>query len=84
MHYVSLRARNRIPGYLGQDEMSDMNRRLKKIEKTLEPESKGLWLRFPLPDGTFIEAPGCRNLMEVLALAGMGRREQTMDESGRN
>jgi hypothetical protein len=40
--------------------------RLKRIEERLEPED-GPSLRWPNPDGTFTEIPGCRNLLDVYA-----------------
>jgi hypothetical protein len=53
------------------------------IEKALEPE-KGEWLKWPCPDGSFIEVPGCRSLADVAALAGIGRNDATVDETERN
>ena len=60
-----------------------LSRRLDKIEKKLEPE-KGHWLRFPDGKGGFIEVPGCRSIVDVLARAGIGKHEETMDENERN
>ena len=57
-----------------------LSRRLDKIEKKLEPE-KGQWLRLPDGEGGYIEVPGCRTLIDVLALAGIGKHEETMDET---
>ena len=62
--------------------MSDISRRIKKAEKKLEPE-KGHWLRFPLPEGGFIEVPGCRSLIDVAALVGARRHKEKMDETER-
>ena len=56
--------------------------RLKRIEKKLEPE-KGERKKFPCPDGSFIEMPVGLTLVDVLALAGIGRDEVTMDETER-
>jgi len=47
--------------------------RLKRVEEQLEPE-KGPWLRWPNPDGTVTEVPGCRSLNDpqiALAVAGL-------------
>jgi hypothetical protein len=56
--------------------------RLRRIEKKLEPDDKGACFRFPLPEGGFIEVPGCRTLLDVLALADASRKERT--DNGRN
>jgi len=56
--------------------------RLKRIEKKPETDNTPC-LRFPLPEGGFIEAPGCRTLLDVLALADSVKHEQTMDETER-
>jgi len=55
--------------------------RLKRIERALEPDGKGKCLKFPCPDGTFIEVPGCRTLIDVLARVA---NEKTRRNSGRN
>jgi hypothetical protein len=60
-----------------------LSRRIEKIEKALKPE-KGEWLKWPCPDGSFIEVPGCRSLVDVAALAGIGRNDATVDETERN
>lgn len=56
-------------------------RRIEKIERALGAE-KGTCFRFPCPDGSFIEVPGCRTLLDVLALADANRKERT--DNGRN
>jgi len=54
--------------------MRNMARRIDQIERRLEPE-KGEWLKWPCPDGSFIEVPGCRTLVDVYAkCSAMGRR----------
>ena len=64
--------------------MRNLKRRVSKIEKGMGPE-KGEWLRFPCPDGSFIEAPGCRTVIDVVARAmnekARRKREETMDET---
>ncbi len=62
--------------------MRNLKRRVAKIEKALEPE-KGEWLKFPCPDGSFIEVPGCRSLVDVMALAGTGSGDAKVDETER-
>ena len=66
--------------------MNRLSRRIDKIERRLKPE-KGQWLKFPCPDGSFIEVPGCRTLIDVLARVAneKARRkcEETMDETER-
>ena len=63
-----------------------LSRRIDKIERRLKPE-KGEWLKFPCPDGSFIEVPGCRTLIDVMARAmnekARRKREETMDETER-
>ena len=59
-----------------------LSRRIEKIERVLKPE-KGEWLKWPCPDGSFIEVPGCRSLVDVAARAGMRKRKETMDETER-
>jgi len=61
-----------------------VNSRLKRIEKKLETGNKGQWLRFPDGKGGFIEAPGCRTLVDALAVAGMASHKQATDETERN
>ena len=46
--------------------MNSLERRINKIEKKLDL-GQGLWLRFPIGDGEFIEIPGCRTLLDVYA-----------------
>ena len=66
--------------------MRNMARRIEKIERRLEPE-KGEWLKFPCPDGSFIEVPGCRTVIDVVARVmnekARRKREETMDETER-
>lgn len=47
--------------------MNSLSRRVDRIEEQLEPNS-GPCLRWPNPDGTFIEVPGCRSLADVAAI----------------
>lgn len=61
----------------------NLKSRIEKIEKKLEAGDKGACLRFPDGQGGFIEAPGCRSLVDVLALTGIGRPEEKMDETER-
>jgi len=49
--------------------MNRLIRRLEKIERKLGVNDKGPCLRFPDGKGGFIEAPGCRSLIDVLAIA---------------
>ena len=58
-----------------------LSRRLDKIEKKLEPE-KGHWLRFPDGKGGFIEIPGCRSIIDIIAIAGASKNK--LDENERN
>lgn len=54
----------------------NLKRRIEKIERELERElepEKGACLRFPDGQGGFIEAPGCRSLVDVMALVGIGK-----------
>jgi hypothetical protein len=46
--------------------MGRLSRRIDKIEKALEPDA-GACLRWPNPDGTFTEIPGCRSLADLYA-----------------
>jgi len=66
--------------------MNKLSRRIDKIERRLEPE-KGECLKFPCPDGSFIEVPDCRTLIDVLARVAnektRRKREETMDETER-
>ncbi len=58
--------------------MSNLQKRVKKIEERLEPDAGGC-LRWPNPDGTFTEIPGCRSLADLCALSlarGRGRGER--------
>ena len=59
-----------------------LKRRIEKIERALEPRDKGACFRFPDGKGGFIEVPGCRTLLDVLALADASRKERT--DNGRN
>lgn len=61
--------------------MNRLSRRIEKIERTLNPDNKDEWLKFPCPDGSFIEVPGCRSLVDVAALIGIGRANATVDET---
>ena len=63
--------------------MNRLSRRIEKIERTLNPDNKGEWLRFPCRDGSFIEVPGCRSLVDVAALIGIGRDNGTVGETER-
>ena len=58
-----------------------LSRRLDKIEKKLEPE-KAHWLRFPDGKGGFIEVPGCRSIIDIIAIAGASKNK--LDETERN
>ena len=60
--------------------MRNMARRLDQIERRLKPE-KGEWLKFPCPDGSFIEVPGFRTLIDVVARA---MNEKARRNNGRN
>ena len=60
-----------------------LSRRIEKIEKALKPE-KGEWLKWPCPDGSFIEVPGCRTLVDVYALCAARGRNKELDETERN
>jgi len=54
--------------------MDSLSRRVDRIEEQLEPD-KGPWLRWPNPDGTFTEVPGCKSLNDpqiALRVAGLG------------
>ncbi len=68
--------------------MSDLQRRVDRIEEQLEPD-KGPGLRWPNDDGTFTEVPGCRSLNDpeiVLRVAGLrpGRiAERLTDDADR-
>ena len=55
-------------------------RRIDKIERALKPE-KGEWLKWPCEDGTFVEVPGCRSLVDVAAIVGAGRNDTEVDET---
>ena len=48
--------------------MTNIKRRIEKIEKELDIEDKTQWLRIPDPDNPdgFIEIKGCRTLTEFL------------------
>jgi hypothetical protein len=48
--------------------MTNIKRRIEKIEKELGIEDKTQWLRIPDPDnpGGFIERKGCRTLVDFL------------------
>ncbi len=61
--------------------MNRLSRRIEKIERALNPDNKDEWLKFPRPDGSFIEVPGCRSLVDVAALIGIGRDNATVDET---
>lgn len=56
--------------------------RLRKIEKKLQPE-KGEWLKFPDGEGGYIEVPGRRTLLDVIALAQAQKHKQKMNETER-
>ena len=60
-----------------------LTNRIKKAEQALEPDNKGEWLKFPCRDGSFVEVPGCRSLVDVVALIGIGRDNATVDETER-
>jgi hypothetical protein len=62
--------------------MNRLSKRIDKIERRLKPE-KGEWLKWPCPDGSFIEVPGCRSLVGVAARAGIGRKDAEVDETER-
>ncbi|MEA3227122.1 MAG: hypothetical protein U9Q07_14325 [Planctomycetota bacterium] len=49
--------------------MNRLSRRIDKIERRLKPE-KGEWLKWPDEKGGYIKLPGCRSVVDVLALAG--------------
>jgi hypothetical protein len=59
-----------------------LTNRLRKIEEALEPE-KGEWLKFPCRDGSFVEVPGCRSLVDVIALCSMREKDKELDETER-
>jgi len=63
--------------------MRSLSNRVEKVERALEPDNKGEWLKFPCRDGSFIEVPGCRSLADVVALIGIGRDNATVDETER-
>ena len=44
---------------------------------------KGEWLKWPCPDGSFIEVPGCKSLVDVAAIVGIGRRDAEVDKTER-
>jgi hypothetical protein len=58
-----------------------LSRRIDKIEEKLEPE-KGCSLRFPDGKGGFIELPGRRSIIDILAIVGASKNK--LDETGRN
>jgi hypothetical protein len=49
--------------------VSRLKQRIEKIERKLHVGDKGPCLRFPDGKGSFIKAPGCRSLIDVLAIA---------------
>ena len=55
-----------------------LSRRIDKIERKLQPE-KGDWFKFPDGEGGYIEVPGCRSLIDVIAVAGIGRDKDKVD-----
>ena len=59
---------------------SQLTNRLKKIERTLNPDNKDEWLKFPCPDGSFIEVPGCRSLVDVMALTSDRTRQEPQEQ----
>jgi hypothetical protein len=68
--------------------VNSLSRRIDKIEEQLEP-NKGACLRWPNPDGTFTEMPGCRDLNDPeiairVATLGVGRIAErlTDDDDG--
>ena len=61
----------------------NLKRRVEKIEQALEPE-KGACLRFPDGQGGFIEAPGCRTLLDVVVRCGGIGKTRELDETERN
>ena len=58
-------------------------RRVEKIERALEPADKGACWRFPCPDGSFIEVPGHLTVVDIIAMAGMRRKDKELDETER-
>lgn len=58
--------------------------RLKRIEKKLGVGDKSPWLKLPDGNGGFIEVPGCRTLIDAIALAQARRHRQKPNETGRN
>jgi hypothetical protein len=46
--------------------VNHLSKRLDRIEERIEQEEEEC-LHFPCPDGTFIKAPGCRSLVDVVA-----------------
>ena len=61
----------------------NLKRRIEKVERKLEPE-KGKWLRWPDGKGGFIEVPGCRTLLDVVAMCMASKRDKGLDETERN
>ncbi len=53
--------------------MHSLSKRIDRIEELLEPDT-GPVLRWPNGDGTLIEVPGCRSLIDLVALVGVERR----------
>jgi len=56
--------------------------RLKRIEKEMVPV-KGELMKFPCPDGSFIEIPRGLKLVDLMALLAMEENEQSVDENER-
>jgi hypothetical protein len=59
--------------------MNSLYRRVDRIEAELEPD-RGEGLRWPNPDGTFTEVPGCRSLNDPQIAIAIAR---TTDETGK-
>jgi len=61
--------------------MNNLSRHIDRIEEQLEPDN-GACLRWPNPDGTFIEVPGCRSLNDPAIALGIakGNREDDWNE----
>ncbi len=57
-----------------------LTNRIKKAEQALEPDNKGEWLKFPCRDGSYIEVPGCRSLVDVLALASVRTKHERQEQ----
>ena len=55
--------------------MGSLQRRVGRIEEQLEPDD-GPGLRWPNPDGTFIEVHGCQSLADITALCRANETEK--------